>query len=787
MAGIGICFGAPAGLTGGVLLLCVAAGLYLWRKKAPLRFMAIPIFFALGWLSLLPWTNQTFPEDHIHSHLDGDPVTVTGQIVLRPEHPGNRTRFYLDVQSLESSGSKHEAQGRIRVTVRPPMADLCPGAKVRFSSKLSSFRNFANPGGFDYVRFMRFRGVLGSAYLRGTGKLEVLDPGNSWLFGARESLRSLVLGASMGDAQDVLLALLLGEKEHMSQALRDRFARAGIAHLLAISGLHMGMVALFCFVLFRRVLSHSTPLLLSGRLFAVCAFLSLFPVLFYGAVTGWSPSTQRAVIMVSVFLIGYMVEKDYDSLNTLAVAAMVILLIRPPALFDVSFQLSFVAVFSILYGLKKLSFQTIPITWQEKALRRATIYALIPVLASLGTLPVVLYYFDQVSLVGPLANMLLVPVAGFLVLPLCLGAAFILPVAPLLSHGMMLGAGYLVKGVVHVAGLFANLPYAGIMPLKPNLGEVLLYYTALFCVVHFRTRVCRWLLVACLMAGLGDAAWWMHQRFGDQGLKVTALDVGQGGASLVEFPRGKIMLVDGGGLSAGSTFDTGRMIIAPYLWRRKIHTVDYVVLTHPQQDHAGGLGFIAERFHVKAFWSNGQPATIDSYGRLMEAIEKGEVESPSLESLFSPRTIGGVTARVLHPAPGFQEPSGMEPRLNENSLVLQLRFGKVGFLFTGDIQEMGELQLVKRWPSETLHSTVCMAPHHGSRTSSSSPFVNAVGPRYVVFSTGARNWYGFPDEEVVQRYREAGAQTYDTGNHGAVAIRTNGNAVNMKPFLTPRQ
>ncbi len=765
-----------------IFLFCVLA-----YAKSPLTTTLVPLIFIAGWLSLIPWTSTSYPSNHIIHFLDSGPTEVRGTLCERPSQYGDRTRFTLDVKSVGSADNILPVRGKIRVTIRPAIQELAQGTVVRFTGQPRSLRNFSNPGGFDYVRYMRFRDIFGSIYLRGRSSLEILEISDSALSSARKSLSGIIRKSASPEVQPLLFALLLGEKEGIDQDMRDLFARTGIAHVLAISGLHIGMVALFAFHCFRILFSRSTKILLSGRLFSLCALCTMVPVIYYGILTGMAPSTQRAIIMVGVFMLGYVFDRDYDSLNTLAVAAVLILAWHPPALFDVGFQLSFIAVFSILYGLKKVSFNTVPITWHEKIKRKAAIYILIPILAALGTLPIVLHYFDQLSLVGPIANLIVVPVVGFLVLPLCLTSSLMLPLFPWMSGLALKGAGLALQGILWIAHLMAAIPHASIMPIKPNLWEILLYYAALLSLIHIRKRWGQMLLILCLVGGIVDGVYWTDKRFGNEDLQVTFLDVGQGSSALIEFPRGPIMLVDGGGLSATSSFDTGRMIVAPYLWQRKIHTIDYLVLTHPQHDHAGGLGYMAERFKVGEFWSNGQPAPIEAYQRLLASCLDMKTAMPSLEKLHIPMEIEGVTCRVLHPAPGFEIFMDRDQKLNDNSLVLKLSMGSQSILFTGDIEKEGERLLVSRWGAEVLRSTACAAPHHGSKSSSSEAFVKAVDPQYVIFSTGARNWYGFPHREVVLRYGEADADMYNSGKQGACIFSTQGVEWEVETFSEKKQ
>jgi len=371
---------------------------------------------------------------------------------------------------------------------------------------------------------------------------------------ARRRLAQLVDAAGSQTATDekaVLRALVFGDRSGIDDGLRERFNRAGVGHLLAISGLHVGIVATLAFAVFRWVFSFFPFLLWRGWGRQWAAAVTLVPVLAYGLLAGMSPSTQRAEFMVVLFLAALILGRSQDILNTLAVAALVILAFFPPALFSISFQLSFAAVLAIVYGLEKIGATEEPVRSSAKrAGRRLGGFVLVSALAIAGTAPVVLLHFNQTSVVGIAANLFLVPLVGFVVVPAGLVSASVsLFFEPAAALGFWLSIKILHLALMGV-DFFSGLSFAAVKTVTPSPVEVFLYYLTGWALLNLRkTTVAPWVLATAILLAAGDGLYWSYQRFWHRDLKVTAIDVGQGGCTLMELPGGGVVLYDGGGFS----------------------------------------------------------------------------------------------------------------------------------------------------------------------------------------------------------------------------------------------
>jgi competence protein ComEC len=780
----------PAAL---ILLMATVllSAVYVWRERSA-RGTPLMAVMAAGYLAMMPWMSPAHGPDRVAHYLDTGYWRIQGTVIDPPVVRFGRERLRLAVDRLSRDSVLHTVHGRIRLTVMGPVR-LEPGDRLTFAARIKPFHNFRNPGGFDYRQYMAFQGIEGSAWVKAE-KLKRTGcrppTAASWrIQGVRRRLSRLIDAAGdekTADERAVLKALVYGDRSGIDSGLRQRFNRAGVGHLLAISGLHVGIVASVVFGCLCWIFSFCPPLLWRGWGRRWAAAATLVPVLAYGILAGMSPSTQRAEIMVAVFLAALILGRGTDIVNTLALAALLILAFYPPALFSISFQLSFAAVLSIVYGFEKIAHS---MGNAESAAARSgrwlIRFMLVSALALAGTLPVALFHFNQTSTVGIAANLILVPLVGFVAVPTGLVSALAAVISPTAS---IFGFWLTIK-VLHLAllvvGFFAGLPFAAVHTVTPSLLEIVLYYLAGWSLLNLRaTSVAAWVLAAALILGSADGLYWSYQRFWHRDFKVTAIDVGQGTSTLMELPGGKVILDDGGGFSDNRLFDMGRLVLAPLLWCRKIATVNIMILSHPDADHLNGLIYIANHFHVRELWTNGDINSTMGYRELMEACRAKAIVVRHLNADARKSIIGGVTFAILNPAAGaLAKTDNIGPGdRNNGSLVVKATFGSTAFLLPGDIMARGERSMVRRAPEE-LAGTVLFAPHHGSDTSSTPALIAAVDPKIVVISAGAGNRFGFPDAKVTARYRQAGCRILNTATRGAISMRSDGKTVEARPFV----
>lgn len=751
-----------------------------WIRSRRSRMAPVILLIILGYSLISPWLPVDFPEEHIVHYTDSHRWHIEGNVtkVLPVRH--DRTRLILKVTQLRDNNRAISVMGHIRVTVSEELPDIVQGTRLAFNSRIRSFRNFKNPGGFDYRRHMAFQQVFGSAFVV-TDRLQIVandaTPKDSFLSQYRMQARTAIEQLPDIQAQAIMKALLIGDRQAVTPDLRRMFNRSGVGHLLAISGLHIGIVGGLVFFVFYRGLNWFSFILERGWGRRAATVMSFGPIFFYAILAGLSPATQRALIMVLAFMTTYFVHKDGDTLNFLALAAILMLFWYPPALFSISFQLSFAAVFWIILGLSACKVEpALIVNWRFILRRRVKTFAQVTFWATVGTLPLAMRYFQEVSLIGLLVNCLLVPLVGFFVLPVGLLSLFILPVNGYLAGLGIEMAGWGLSQALQVLQVLDGFNGVAVETFVPTFLEIACYYGLLGLVAMRQAiRPARWVFLCLLAVLVADGLYWGYERFWHRDLRVTVLDVGQGSAALAEFPGGKTMLIDGGGYTNNRFFDVGERIIAPFLRYRKIMQVDTIVLSHPSSDHMNGLVYILAHFSPKELlWTGDRASTESFHGFFQEVVHSG-VKTPVFSEIERKMNVSGVMVEVLNPpAVSITKKhhlSGAE--YNNNSIVLKLTMGSCGILFPGDVETLAEEELVGCC-RPALSSRVLVAPHHGSRTSSSMNFLEAVRPEIIIISAGWQNRFGFPHTSVLERYKALAARVYRTDYNGAVSLRTYG-------------
>ena len=790
---------AAVALTALSVLVVVVRGTIDGRDQAAAPLILI---VTLGYLSVQPWLAPRLGPGHAAWFVDGPPVAVCGTVVNEPRVAAGRQKFVLALVRPEGDRAAGPQHGCVRVTVQGTSPVISRGDTLAFSTRLKSLRNFNNPGGFDYRRYLYLQGVRATAYvsadrLRRQAPADPDGRDDRGLARFRRRIAVLADGAADPDGAAVLTALTIGDRRRVTDDLRNVFNRTGVGHLLAISGLHVGIVAALVFGLWVRALIWCPFMLERAWTTKTAALGTAAAVWGYSLLAGLSPSTQRAAIMVSAYLAALLIERDADLPSTLALAALTILVVHPPALFGISFQLSFAAVAWILIGMHPdpEAIPTRPQGAVARLRRRARQFFWVSFWAITGTLPLVIQAFNQVSLVGLAANFIFVPWIGMLVVPLALAGTVLALVSAPAAALVFSTCAALLNPALSLLRILADWPYSAVVTFTPRAVEIAIYYAALAVAVVWRRsrhiaggtpahgrRVLAGSLV--VLALLADVLYWGHRRYWHRDIRATVLDVGQGAATVLELPAGKVMLVDGGGFADNSVFDVGRRVVAPFLRYQKIFTVDMVVLTHPNADHLNGLLYILEHFGVGAVWSNHEAADTLGYRRFQEIIARRGLAWPPFGNLSGCRRIGQARVEVIYPPADFDRRRTAEPWRsgNNGSIVVRVSIGGRTILLTGDIEEPAENELVATYP-QALRADVLLVPHHGSRTSTGTALLTAVRPRIALISCGWRNPYGMPHREVLQRLESQGTTTWRTDHNGAIHLTLDTENLTVRPFL----
>ena len=735
--------------------------------------------------------------------------TVAGPVITS----GGRLRFALAVDGpmdvrLQVTTRVHPttSDGAEASSTAPPRP--LPGDLVRVTGRVFRPRGYRVSGARPSARLARAQGIDLTVF---ASQLEVLERDHTWTIwrAATRAHRQVVetLRERGGDpaGNAIMRALIAGDRDALDPAMHERYRIAGVAHVLAVSGLHLAVVSALAFAFVRRIwaampeLALRVPPALAGALVAAPIAVG------YTLMTGGRTSTMRALFMVLVVLGGAAMARRARLLDALGLAASILLALRPCNVFDPGFQLSFAATATLLLLARTGRHHSSPDTSRPgrpvglamhgwRAVWRA-VWRLIAVSAwaSLATAPLVALAFAEISLGGVFTNVVAVPLTELFLVPLGMLGVGLHQLSPSVG-GWLLDltiamAGGLDRAVSAVAGILPHTPVS-IPDRWQLLGWLLVWAGA----IPVRLAWSRWRRAALIAAGLLLAlgSWMVHSHLAPawrDHVRITFLDVGQGDAAVIELPGGGVWLIDGGGLpfvhpGSGGPGDSaalqpserrrlaatpGRLSVARFLAHRHIGRIDLLIISHPHPDHYEGLHALLGRFAIDEVWiARGHRPPPPSQRDLLRALRAGgaRVHYPELDR---PYKHGRISLTVL--APRYLEKRAAEDPVvatNDNSLVVRLdAFGR-SVLFAGDLEREGEELLLARHPG--LPVDVVKVPHHGSRTSSTPAFVQATRPSFAVVSCGRANRFGFPAAEVVTRWRAAGARVLRTDQHGAVTV-----------------
>ncbi|MGD2246214.1 MAG: DNA internalization-related competence protein ComEC/Rec2 [Candidatus Aminicenantes bacterium] len=684
--------------------------------------------------------------------------------------------LYLKVNKVLYQKQEKSIRGRLQVTVarRTPFSNplqLYVGDRIKISAQPTSLRGYQNFHSFPLKRLMKSQRIHKRAFSKSPLLVEKISSGRKFsplrliavvrqnlLHRIEEFFASPNKAGALSPQGAVLEALLLGERGRMDKTVSRSLQDAGLYHLFAISGAHIALISLLLFSFFRIIRIPIRP----SYVILMCILV------FYAFLVEGRPSILRATMMALIFLLGKLIWRDTNLLNAISISAFVLLWINPFSLFDAGFQMTFAATLSIV-----LFFPRIIKYLPKLPLRISEIFAL-SVTAQLGVLPIMARTFNRVTFSSFILNFAALPLValimlcGYLFLPL---AFFSSDLANLFVQAIH----FLINALISLSHLFDSISFISFRVPTPHLLTVFGYYL-FFSLLLFPSRKKR-LKAAIFAAYVVIFSVLILHPFpsSSKNLKITFIDVGQGESILVEFPGRKKMLIDGGGLHTGS-FDIGERVVSPFLWKKGIKTIDCMVLTHAHPDHLNGLISVARNFRIREFWESLSPAENANYTKLRRLLPPETLHRRVFRNdSFS---LDGVAVKILHPE---RRESYVSFVHNDQSVVLKLAYGQTDFLLTGDIGASAEQDILKS--GEDIVNDVLKSPHHGSLSSSSEEFLQAVRPSIIVISVGERNRYNFPDKEVLVRYQETGAFLYRTDFHGAVEITSDGRTLSVRTAI----
>lgn len=713
-------------------LLFGSAGVVLPARGRRAAVLLAAFFLGLAWAT---WRAECRLRDELPTLWAGQDIELIGQVISLPQVFARGWRFEMAVESVLTANARVPKKLALAwYQGKQAVPALVPGQRWQLMVRLKPPHGTANPGGFDYEAWLFQQGIGATGYVRPQPAQPLADApwslavqAERWRLHIRQRFARL-LPAEDHPYAGVLVALAIGDQKAMPNALWTVFNRTGTTHLMSISGLHVTMVAGLLGGLAGGLWRRLPGACLHWPAQRVALLAGCLAAAGYVLLAGFAIPAQRTLYMLLVAAGAMALNRRLAPSRTLALALLLVLLIDPWAVLAAGFWLSFAAVGALLYvGAAQVGALG---GWRG----HVQAWGQVQWAATLASLPILLWLFQQFSLVSPLANALAVPVISFVVTPLALLAA-VLPWAPLaeLAHGVL----RMLMWFLHTC---ADWPLWQV-PAPPLAAAVLAALGVVICLLP-RGVPGRWLGGLLLLPAL----FWPLERPAEGEAQVDVLDVGQGLAVVVR-TRQHVLVYDAGP-QYGAEADAGQRVVLPFLRWLGVDRIDRLLVTHRDSDHAGGAR------------------------SLLAALPVGDVLTSARELGGTPCVDGkrwqwdGVDFLILHPQAADYDAAKSS---NQLSCVLRITAGEQRVLLTSDIEAPAEQALLQRGEA-LLAADVLLVPHHGSRTSSTAEFIAAVAAHHAVIPVGERNRFGHPAPEVLARLRDSSAKVWRTDRQGAIRI-----------------
>lgn len=604
------------------------------------------------------------------------------------------------------------------------------GDLIYLEGKLEIPKIATNYKGFDYRQYLKTKKIQGIV-IADNVKILKAKYKNNLIYQMQKKIKVIIKEKLPSETGDLLLAILLGDKKDLSEQIQINFKNSNLSHMLAVSGAHVSYIIIG--------LTYITQNSIMGKRKA--RVFCIFFLIIFMAITNFTPSVTRACIMAILTLVSEILYKKADIYTNISISALIILLYNPYSLLDLGFKLSFGGTIGIVIFMRFIKKKQ----EEPKLLNYIKQMALVSICANIIIIPIIMNNFNTVSLTFLVSNILASPILAIIVI-----VGFSIIIISIISHSLsnllVFWLNPILNLLIKISSFCSKLPFAKILVVTPYIFNIIFYYTIILYLVNYNELKQfikkETVILLSIILILSNFIFYILP----QDLKIYFIDVGQGDSTLIVTPSKKTILIDGGG---SESFDVGEKVLLPYLLDRRIRKIDYIMISHFDTDHCKGIFTVIENLKVKNIIISKQAEKSENYKKFKEIVANKKINIILVKAGDKIKIDKYIYFKILFPT----EKLIMQNPLNNNSIVSQLNYKSFKMLFTGDIEEIAEKEILNL-QKDKLKSTILKVAHHGSNTSSTQEFINSVKPELALIGVGKNNTFGHPSECVVEKLRD---------------------------------
>lgn len=627
---------------------------------------------------------------------------------------------------------------------------------ITFTGELELPTKQRNKGGFDYSKYLYSQNIYGSIYISNTNTIEIVEENKFHLISWIQDNIFKILGQVLPKEElGILIGMLIGDTALISEDIEESFQKSGITHLLAVSGSNVAYIILATKTVFQKLI---------GRNFA--NYVTIFMVILFVLISGASPSVVRAGIMANILILSEILSRAPDTYSTVATTAIFILLYNPFIICDIGFLLSFGGTLGILFLNQKIT-ETMKNKFpkiSETSFGKIVFESLsVTLAAQLFLLPVMWYFFNQISIVSILTNLLVGPFTGIITI-LGLIVYFIGLISTSIAQVLSYSIYVLISFIIFISQLCSEIPYGTLQFPTPTILFILTYYLVLYLIFSKNNNKGHLKFLVFILVIIQV----FFKIFPSFYLEIHMIDVGQGDSMLIQTRHGKNILIDGGG-SENSSYDVGEKVLVPYLLDNTNGIIDCMMISHFHEDHAEGCITVLKELKVKQIVIGTQPIMTTLYKEVLKLANEKKIPIITLVA-GDCINIDEVKFKVLFPKKEIE----IQGDLNNNSMVIKMQYYETSLLLTGDIEDKTEKMILEEDNiKDMLDIDILKVGHHGSQTSSIEDFINKVTPKIALIGVGVNNKFGHPHEIILERLERVNCRIFRTDESGEITLKIN--------------